>query len=216
MGRDANRIGLFPNWVDIEKYRPVDASALRAELGLAPGQFVALYAGAMGEKQGVESLLDVARLLEAAPDIRVVLCGAGPARARIEARLAGHPNVLLLDPQPEDRFLQLLSMADCHLLPQKRGVTHFVMPSKLGPMLASGKPIVAQAEDDCEVARALGGRHQRRAAGGVGAHGRGGPGHGGTRAAAVSTRRRVTRRRAKQPSCMRSAASPALAGRPIP
>ena len=155
MGRDANRIGLFPNWVDIEKYRPVDASRPARRARPRPGQFVALYAGAMGEKQGVESLLDVARLLEAAPDIRVVLCGAGPARGRIEARLAGHPNVLLLDPQPEDRFLQLLSMADCHLLPQKRGVTHFVMPSKLGPMLASGKPIVAQAEEDCVVRETL-------------------------------------------------------------
>ena len=114
----------------------------------------------MGEKQGVESLLDVARLLETEPAIRIVLCGAGAARGAIEARLSGHPNVLLLDPQPEDRFLQLLSMADCHLLPQKHGVTHFVMPSKLGPMLASGKPIVAQAEADCEVAQALGGRHR--------------------------------------------------------
>ena len=159
LGRDPNRIGLFPNWVDVDKYRPVDASALRAELGIAPDQFVALYSGAMGEKQGVESLLDVARLLESERSIRLVLCGAGPARRRIEARVAEHPNVLFLDPQSEDRFLQLLSLADCHLLPQRRGVTHFVMPSKLGPMLASGKPIVAQAEEDCEVTRALEGRH---------------------------------------------------------
>lgn len=160
LGRDANRIGLFPNWVDVEKYRPVDASALRAELGIGKDEFVALYSGAMGEKQGVESLLDVARLLEHERSIRMVLCGAGSTRERIEGRLAEHPNVLLLDPQPEDRFVQLLSMADCHLLPQKQGVTHFVMPSKLGPMLASGKPIVAQAEDECEVARALQGRHR--------------------------------------------------------
>jgi len=159
LGRDPNRIGLFPNWVDVERYRPVDASALRAELGIARDEFVALYSGAMGEKQGVESLLDVARLLDADRSIRLVLCGAGPARSRIEARLAEHPNVLLLDPQPDERFVQLLSMADCHLLPQRHGVTHFVMPSKLGPMLASGRPIVAQAEEDCEVARALEGRH---------------------------------------------------------
>lgn len=159
MGRAETRIGLFPNWVDAEKYRPVDASGLRAELGIAKDEFVALYAGAMGEKQGVESLLDVARLLEQERQIRIVLCGAGPARATIEARVSQHANVLLLDPQPEDRFLQLLSMADCHVLPQKLGITHFVMPSKLGPMLASGKPIVAQAEADCEVARALGSRH---------------------------------------------------------
>lgn len=160
LGRDTGRIGLFPNWVDAEHYRLVDARALRAELGLTPGQFVALYAGSMGEKQGVECLLDAARLLETDPAIRLVLCGAGPARARIEARLAAHPNVLLLDPQPEPRFLQLLSLADCHLLPQKRGITHFVMPSKLGPMLASGKPIVAQAEPGCEVALALAGPHR--------------------------------------------------------
>ena len=160
MGRDANRIGLFPNWVDVEKYRPVDASAMRAELGIAPTEFVALYAGAMGEKQGVESLLDVARLLEQEPSIRLVLCGAGPARRRIEAQLTRHRNVTLLEPLSEERFVLLLSLADCHLLPQKQGVTQFVMPSKLGPMLASGKPIVAQAEEDCEVARALQGRHR--------------------------------------------------------
>lgn len=159
MGRPETRIGLFPNWVDVEKYRPVDASGLRAEFGIARDEFVVLYAGAMGEKQGVESLLDVARLLEQESRIRIVLCGAGPARAAIETRYAKHANVLLLDPQPEDRFLQLLSMADCHVLPQKQGVTHFVMPSKLGPMLASGKPIVAQAEEDCEVALVLEGRH---------------------------------------------------------
>lgn len=159
LGRDANRIGLFPNWVDLEKYRPVDASALRAELGIAPDEFVALYSGAMGEKQGVESLLDVARHLEPERSIRLVLCGAGSTRAWIERRLAEHPNVLLLDPQPEERFVQLLSMANCHLLPQRQGVTHFVMPSKLGPMLATGRPIVAQAEEHCEVALALAGRH---------------------------------------------------------
>lgn len=159
MGRAESEIGLFPNWVDVEKYRPFDASALRVELGIGMNDFVVLYAGAMGEKQGVESLLDVAHILEQEHNIRIVLCGAGPARAAIEARLNQHANVLLIDPQPEDRFLQLLSMADCHVLPQKLGVTHFVMPSKLGPMLASGKPIVAQAEEDCEVARALGGQH---------------------------------------------------------
>ena len=155
LGRDEARIGLFPNWVDAEKYRPVDASALRAELGLARDDFVVLYAGAMGEKQGVESLLDVAAMLTVQPRVRLVLCGAGPARARIEAAIHAHPNVVLIDPQPEDRFVQLLSMADCHVLPQKPGVTHYVMPSKLGPMLASGKPIVAQAEPDCEVTAAL-------------------------------------------------------------
>lgn len=157
MGRAESRIGLFPNWVDAEKYRPVDASTMRAELRISMDEFVVLYAGAMGEKQGVESLLDVASLLEQDRNIRIVLCGAGPARVQIQARMSKHANVLLLEPQPEDRYIQLLSMANCHVLPQRKGVTHFVMPSKLGPMLASGKSIVAQADNECAVAHTLSG-----------------------------------------------------------
>ncbi|HEX2525143.1 MAG TPA: WcaI family glycosyltransferase [Geminicoccus sp.] len=158
-GRDERCIAIFPNWIQVEKYKAVDSSDLRAELGLALDAFIVLYSGAMGEKQGVESLLDVARLLENERRVRFILCGAGPARSRIEARHQEHHNVMLLDPQPEARFIQLLTMADCHVLPQKHGVTHFVMPSKLGPILATGKPVVAQAEEDCEVATAVG-RHQ--------------------------------------------------------
>lgn len=155
-GRDEDGIGLFPNWVDTDKFRPVDATALRAELGIAADEVVVLYAGNLGEKQGVEQLLDVAALLEDDPRIRMVICGAGAARARIEARLPAHANVMLLDPQPDERFVELLSMADIHVLPQKKGMTHYVMPSKLGPMMASGRPIVAQAEEGCEIRNVLG------------------------------------------------------------
>ena len=51
---------LFPNWVDTAAIRPAE-SALRRELGLPPEAVVALYAGNMGEKQGVETLAEVAR-----------------------------------------------------------------------------------------------------------------------------------------------------------
>lgn len=145
-GRSADRITLFPNWVDTESCKPVDASALRTDIGIASDDFVVLYSGNMGEKQGVEGLLDAAAVLQKHCRIRFVLCGAGTARKQIEKRIAAHPNVMLLDPQPEERFVELLSLADCHVLPQKRGVTNYVMPSKLGPMLASGKPVIAQAE----------------------------------------------------------------------
>ena len=157
-GRPATAIGLFPNWVDTDKFKSVDATAMRAELGLQPGDICVLYAGNLGEKQGVEQLLDVAALLEDDPRIRLVICGAGCARPRIAAAATGLANVRLLDPQPDDRFVELLSAADIHLLPQKAGMTHYVMPSKLGPMLASGRPIVAQADQDCAIAAVLRGR----------------------------------------------------------
>jgi colanic acid biosynthesis glycosyl transferase WcaI len=157
LGRPADAIDLFPNWIDTAKHRPVDATVMRRQLGLALDAVCALYAGNLGEKQGAESLLDVAALLADDPRIRFVICGAGAARPCIEARLAAHPNVTLLDPLPDDRFVELLSAADIHLLPQKRGITHYVMPSKLAAMMASGRPIVAQADEGCAIREMLAG-----------------------------------------------------------
>ena len=73
------RLCLFPNWVDTEVIRPLAApSPLRRQWGLADHQVVALYAGSMGEKQGLDALVEVAERLRAHPEVQLVLCGAGP------------------------------------------------------------------------------------------------------------------------------------------
>ncbi|MBC7312472.1 MAG: hypothetical protein H5U11_08250 [Rhizobium sp.] len=47
-------------------------------------------------------------------------------------------------------------MADLHALPQDKGAADLVLPSKLGGMLASGKPIVVTADPGTELADFLG------------------------------------------------------------
>ena len=90
VGVAEQRLCLFPNWVDTDAIRPLEApSILRREWGLADHHVVALYAGSMGNKQGLEVLTEVAERLGANPEIRLVLCGAGAARPRLERRLAG-------------------------------------------------------------------------------------------------------------------------------
>jgi colanic acid biosynthesis glycosyl transferase WcaI len=149
-------IVFFPNWVDVETIRPgVDGRALRAELGVPEDAVVALYSGNMGEKQGLDTLLEAARRLADRHDIHFLLCGAGAARSRLEREAADLPNVHLRPLQPAARLNELLNLADVHLLPQRRGATLFAMPSKLGGMLASGRAIVAQADHDSELARSL-------------------------------------------------------------
>jgi colanic acid biosynthesis glycosyl transferase WcaI len=107
---------------------------------------IALYAGSMGDKQGLELLAEVAERLRPHPHIRLVLCGAGAARPRLERALAGRANVILLSPQPEVRLNALLNAADIHLLPQRAAAETFALPSKLAGILASGRPLIAQAE----------------------------------------------------------------------
>jgi colanic acid biosynthesis glycosyl transferase WcaI len=142
-----SRLCLFPNWVDTDAIRPLAApSILRRQLGVAEDQVVALYAGSMGEKQGLDVLAEVAERLRAHPRIHLVLCGAGAARPRLERRLAGCANVTMLPLQPEAWLNALLNAADIHLLPQRAEAEAFALPSKLAGILASGRPLVAQAE----------------------------------------------------------------------
>lgn len=155
-GIGSDRRVLFPNWVDTEAIRPLDrASHFRQELEIPHEAVVALYAGNMGEKQGLELVVEAARLLRERSDIVFVLAGAGSARARLEREAAGLPNIKWLPLQPDERFNELLNLADIHLLPQRADAADRVMPSKLTGMLASGRPVVATAAPATQVAEVV-------------------------------------------------------------
>lgn len=150
---------LFPNWVDVESIHPDGAAgqAMRTELGLPAEAKVALYSGNMGEKQGLEYVIEAARAL-VGTELIFVLCGDGAARARLQADATGLPNVRWLSLQPLENLNALLNMADVHLLPQKRNAADLVMPSKLTGIFASGRPVVAMAEPGTTVYEAVHGR----------------------------------------------------------
>ena len=141
------RTVLFGNWVDCRDIRPEPAAgqALRAELGIPATTCVALYSGNMGEKQGLEIVVEAARALAREPGLLFVLCGNGGARERLERCAAGLANVRWLPLQPAERLNALLNLADVHLLPQRADAADLVMPSKLTGMLASGRPVLATA-----------------------------------------------------------------------
>lgn len=124
---------------------PAGAASLRTQWGL-DGRTVALYSGNIARKQGIEILIDTARLLQHRQDIAFVICGEGPNRQSLEARAAGLANIQLHDLQPAERMGAMLTLADLHLLPQIAGAADLVLPSKLTNMLASGKPVVATTE----------------------------------------------------------------------
>jgi len=150
------RVVHFPNWVDISGIAPLaEPSTYRAELGLAADAVVALYSGNMGNKQGLEILADVARLLQDDSRIQFVFGGNGSGRADLQARCAGLPNVRFLDLQPLERLNHWLGLADVHLLPQRADAADLVMPSKLTGMLASGRAVLATAMPETELGRVV-------------------------------------------------------------
>lgn len=154
-GVEPGRIGFFPNWVDTEVIRPLKGpNLLRAELGIDPGTLVLLYSGNMGEKQGLEIIVDVARMFSDTPGVLFLMSGDGVARKRVMAAAAALPNVRFIPLQPAERLNELMNLADVHLLPQRANAEDLVMPSKLTAIMASGRPVVASARGGSDVARA--------------------------------------------------------------
>ncbi len=154
---DPAKIEVLRNWVDTDAITPMAkaGNAFRAELNIGDDVFVALYAGHLGVKQALDVVIAAARRLRGRRDIRFVIAGAGPLSGSLRAASADLANVLFLPLQPADRLNELLAMADLHLLPQHRGVADLVMPSKLGGMLASGRPLVVAADPGSELFEVL-------------------------------------------------------------
>lgn len=149
------RAVMFPNWVDLHQIHPLNGyNSLRHELGLE-NKRVMLYAGNMGQKQGLEVLVEAARRLTGVHDLLFLLCGSGAARPQLEQYAAGLPNVRFLPLQPVDRLNELLNLAEIHLLPQAAGAADLVMPSKLAGMLASGRPVIVTAQPGTELAQVM-------------------------------------------------------------
>lgn len=140
------RVFEMRNWSDARFAPDPDGAAdVRSQWGLT-GKVVALYSGNIARKQGIEILVEAARLLQDRGDIAFVICGEGPNRQPLEALAAGLTNIQLHDLQPAERMGAMLTMADLHLLPQIAGAADLVLPSKLTNMLASGRPVVATTE----------------------------------------------------------------------
>ena len=156
-GVEASKVEVVRNWVDLDQVRPdQDASAYRRELGIAEDAFVALYSGNLGAKQGVRLIWEAAERLRDQPEILFLVAGDGPMRPELEKAAARLPNLRLVGFQPEARFGEFLSVADVHLLPQEREAADLLLPSKLGGMLASAKPVIVTADEGTELAEFLG------------------------------------------------------------
>ena len=154
-GVDADRIVEIRNWANhADRIATGDGERLRAEWGLQ-GKIVALYSGNIANKQGLEIVIEAARRLDYRADLAFVISGEGPKRARLEALAEGLGNIQFHDLQPEERIGDLMRLADIHLLPQLPDAADLVLPSKLGNMLASGRPIVATAAPGTGIDRGI-------------------------------------------------------------
>jgi len=137
----------LPNGVDLDFYNPeaLKESTFRAKHGFSTNDLLIFYGGIIGYAQGLDVLLDAAKLVEEKKAIKFILQGSGPEKERLE-QLKNDMNLLnvfFLPPVDKKEMPQVLSGIDLAVVPLKKlELFQVAIPSKIFEALAMKKPLL--------------------------------------------------------------------------
>jgi colanic acid biosynthesis glycosyl transferase WcaI len=154
-GVDPDRLRVISNWADVDAIRPAPRSNDWSRAHGLEGRFVVMHAGNVGHAQDLDSLIHADVQLADVDDLQTLIIGTG-ARLEELVRLAqrlGVPHLRFLEFQPRALLPQTLGAADVHVVGLARGLAGYVVPSRLYGVLAAGRPVIAAAEDESELAQ---------------------------------------------------------------
>jgi len=117
-------------------------------------RFVALHAGNLGFYGAWDTLLEAARIL-GDDGAGIVFVGEGAQKARLVAAANRTRGVRFLPFRPASEIPNVLAAGDIHIITVKRGLEGVIVPSKLYPILAAGKPVLAVSTPATDVARII-------------------------------------------------------------
>ncbi|MGU3497944.1 glycosyltransferase family 4 protein [Mycobacterium sp. C31M] len=161
LGVSRERIVVIRNWTHLKPSPEISKQAGRSALGWANDVALAVHTGNMGAKQGLENVVEAARLADQRQArIRFVLVGDGGERARLETLAQGIERIEFIDPLEDNDYRFALAAADVLLVNELPGVANMAVPSKLTSYFHAGRPIVAATDprgitaSEIEVAKA--------------------------------------------------------------
>jgi len=146
-----DRVVYFPNPITFSANPP--KGTFRAKFGFAETDFLPVYSGNLGAKQGLGVLVEAARLLRN-ERIKVIICGDGVQREELKAQAEGAP-VVFLPLLEESEYRQMMVDADVCVITQAPGTGGVFFPSKLLSALAHSVPVFSVADEESELVRAV-------------------------------------------------------------
>jgi glycosyltransferase involved in cell wall biosynthesis len=154
-GADPARIQVIPNWVDTETLTPQERDNEWSRSEELADRFVVMHSGNVGHAQDLDSLVRAATFLRDLDDLAITIVGDGARRAELVAlaELLEVDAVRFLPYQHRNLLPLSLSAAHVHVVGLARGLSGYVVPSRLYGVLAVGRPVIVAADRESETAQ---------------------------------------------------------------
>jgi colanic acid biosynthesis glycosyl transferase WcaI len=155
-GTPTERLAVIPNWVDTTAITPQPRDNEWARANQLDDKFVVMHSGNVGHAQNLDNLVRASTFLRDLDELRILIIGFGARHdhtvalaRRLEASVWFKPY------QPREVLAQSLATADLHFVGLGRGLSGYVVPSRLYGILAAGRPVVVAADEDSETAQVV-------------------------------------------------------------
>jgi glycosyltransferase involved in cell wall biosynthesis len=156
-GTPGDRLRVIPNWIDTNTITPREHENEWKQAQKLGGTFVVMHSGNVGHAQDLDVLVRAATFLRDLEDLRVVIIGFGARHAEIlglAARLETD-KVRFLPYQAREVLPLSLAAGNVHFVGLARGLSGYVVPSRLYGILAAGRPVIVSADADSETAQVV-------------------------------------------------------------
>lgn len=152
-GMDPGRISIVRDGAPIPEELPTQDHPVVREIRCG-FRFVVVHAGNLGFYGAWGTLVQAARLLES-EGIGFVFVGDGAVREKVESSACGSAAARFLPFRPPEELPCVLAAGDLHVITVRRGLEGAVVPSKLYPILAAGRAVLAVAPEGSDMARII-------------------------------------------------------------
>ena len=142
-GVPAEKLVFWPQFCDEPDFVNAEKPAIYAD-----NTFKIVFAGNIGEAQGLDLLIETSKRLKDRADIKFYLVGDGRARKRLEntAKKENIDNVIFVGKVPSEEADRYIHFADVAYLSFKdNDIFNMTIPAKLQSYMACGTPILAAA-----------------------------------------------------------------------